>query len=362
MKVLIVGYGKLKYMPYADFYLRNIDLLKNDVHMVFWNRDLSEEYRKYQPVCYHEFKYRQESDVPLYKKIHGFLKFKRFLKGVLKQENFDKLIVLHSIPAFLIYKQLLKKYAFKYIFDYRDYSYEKISFFKKRIKRLSDCSQITFTSSDAYRPFLSNSDDKVITSHNILLDDLHHRNYIKTEYKKVRISFWGLIRDVKINLAIIDKIGKDSRFELHYYGRIENCAKELIDMVKKKDIQNVFFHGEYVPTDRYEFIKNTDLLHNLYKDINTMMAMGNKYYDGIIFRIPQLCTEDSFMGKRATSSNVGLECDPYSDSFCEAIYNYFKLVYSKDNFKCFKESCDAELESILKEYYDGCTKIKALFE
>ena len=60
----------------------------------------------------------------------------------------------------------------------------------------------------------------------------------------------------------------------------------------------MFFHGEYKPEDRYTFVRSTDLIHNIYKDRNMMLAMGNKYYDGLIFYIPQLCMKGSFMGEK----------------------------------------------------------------
>ena len=40
MKVLIMGFGKIKFMPYLNIYLENIDREKNDVHLLYWNRDL----------------------------------------------------------------------------------------------------------------------------------------------------------------------------------------------------------------------------------------------------------------------------------------------------------------------------------
>ena len=43
MKILIVGFAKIKYMPYLNVYLENIDRVKNDVHLVYWNRDMKQE-------------------------------------------------------------------------------------------------------------------------------------------------------------------------------------------------------------------------------------------------------------------------------------------------------------------------------
>lgn len=40
-----------------------------------------------------------------------------------------------------------------------------------------------------------------------------------------------------------------------------------------------------------------------------MLAMGNKCYDGIIFRIPQVCLWGSFMGKCAEDAGVGISLD-----------------------------------------------------
>ena len=43
MKILIMGFSKIKYMPYMNFYLENINADKNDVHLLYWNRDLKPE-------------------------------------------------------------------------------------------------------------------------------------------------------------------------------------------------------------------------------------------------------------------------------------------------------------------------------
>lgn len=43
-----------------------------------------------------------------------------------------------------------------------------------------------------------------------------------------------------------------------------------------------------MPIDRYEFAKNTDMIHNVYDCGHTTgNAMGNKYYDGIILVFPR---------------------------------------------------------------------------
>ena len=118
----------------------------------------------------------------------------------------------------------------------------------------------------------------------------------------------------------------------------------------------MFFHGEYKPEDRYTFVRNTDLIHNIYKDGNMMLAMGNKYYDGLIFYIPQLCMKGSFMGEKCTEKGIGFECDPFEEDFAKCIVNYYEHI----DFTHFKHQCDKEINGLVDEYNNGkrlCNKI-----
>ena len=88
-----------------------------------------------------------------------------------------------------------------------------------------------------------------------------------------------------------------------------------------------------------------------------MLAIGNKYYDGLIFYIPQLCMRGSFMGEKCTENGVGFECDPFDDDFSDAIYNYFGKIESLS----FRRSCDKELEKVMKEFDEGKKLCRAIF-
>ena len=93
MKILIIGFAKIKYMPYLNLYLENTDREKNEVHLIYWNRDLkTEDTGNFHNITLHEFKCYQEDDVRRISKIGSFLKFRKFTKSVLK-EKFDFIIV-----------------------------------------------------------------------------------------------------------------------------------------------------------------------------------------------------------------------------------------------------------------------------
>ena len=361
MKILVMGFSKVKYMPYANFYLDNLDGEAHEIHFLYWNRDLKEEdLSGFHGVKFHEFKVYQEDEKTKISKIKNFFKYKKFVTRLIKKEQFDFIIFMHSLPGVLIAKLLTKKYKQRYIFDYRDSTYESFGPFKKVVGKLVKNSYATFVSSDGFRKFLP-EEKNIYTSHNLLLDSLNHRDE-KEKYEvksdKIRIGFWGFIRHEELNKEIIKKVAADDRFELHYYGREQQVAKNLKLYSQAIGAKNIFFHGEYKPEDRYVFVRETDILHNIYCDVNMMLAMGNKYYDGIIFKIPQLCMESSFMAQQVVKRVVGIKCNPNKDDFTEKIYQYYTCL----NRKVFEENCNAALKKVLEDYNQSVEVIRTYFD
>ena len=355
MKILIMGFTKVKYMPYMNFYLDNINSAEHEVHILYWNRDLqSEDLSKYKGCILHEFKCYQEDDVSKFSKVKSFVKYRKFAKSLLTGQKFD------SLTGVLITDVLKKFYSEKYIFDYRDSTYENFTPFKNLVASITRNAYATFVSSDAFRKFLpEDCQNKIYTSHNLLIDSLEHRDEKMLHgilSDKIRIAFWGFIRHEEINKEIIRKVAGDSRFELHYYGREQRIALNLKAYASELNAMNVFFHGEYTPEQRYIFVRQTDIIHNMYYDANTMLAMGNKYYDGIIFRIPQICMPGSFMGECVERADVGLIGDPYENDFIDNVYKYYISL----NQEAFSKACDIELEKVMSEYAKGLKIIKKI--
>ena len=347
VKILIVGFAKIKYMPYLNLYLENIDREKNNVHLVYWNRDLKEEdMGSLHGITLHEYKRFQEDEVSKLSKVGSFVGFRRFTEKVMK-EGFDFVVVIHSIPAVILSTTLLKSYKERYIFDYRDFTYEAIAPYKRVIHALVKNSYKTFVSSDAFRKYLPQNTDKILTTHNILTEDTLHKTAARYEPEggKIRVGFWGFIRQEDINVEIIKRFSQDDRFELHYYGREQKTARDLKEYVKDNNIRNVFFHGEYNPDEKVNIIRNTDIVHNVYENKTTRLAMGNKYYDGVVFEKPQICMQGSFMGEQAEKSGVGCKVSLNSKTFTQDIYDYYTGI----DMARFKENCRKEKERILAE-------------
>ena len=81
--------------------------------------------------------------------------------------------------------------------------------------------------------------------------------------------------------------------------------------------------------------------------------MGNKFYDGLIFKIPQLCTSGSYMGRVCTEYGVGMECNPDNEQFCDEIFDYYVSI----DRSVFDKSCVELITKIKSEIEEGELKI-----
>lgn len=359
MKILIAGFSKLKYMPYIQLYLSEFDNHQNEIDVLYWNRDNKEDIDLPYNVTLLEFNHYLEDEVPKHKKIMSFAKYRKYFKKIISTFNYDLIIMLTTIPAILNYSILSKKFKNKYIFDYRDVTFEKFTLYKYFLNKVIGDSIITLISSDAFRKHFKN-DSRIHTTHNLSIEELNNRGIrsnFSRDNKTIRIRYWGLIRHENINIEIISKISKDPRFELHYHGREQDTAIKLKRYCELNNINNVFFHGEYKPNERYRFAKETELIHNIFENDNTMQpAMSNKYYDGIVYQIPQLCNLGSYMGERVTNNDVGYEIDPYKENFLDEIYNYYYSL----SWEKFQINCEADLSQIISELNLSIEAIKAI--
>ena len=80
-----MGFSKIKYMPYLNFYLDHLDEKRNDIHLLFWNRDLKEEnFENFNSLSLHEFKCYQEDDSNKINKLINFNKYRKYAKKLIK--------------------------------------------------------------------------------------------------------------------------------------------------------------------------------------------------------------------------------------------------------------------------------------
>lgn len=347
MKVLLLGFVRIAHMPYMYDY---VSLLggKHELHLISWNRNGKEDAPVPEGVSRSfVFEDHIEDADPIQKKLPHFARFRKFALGVIESEKYDRIVVLHSTPGITILDQLGGPYRGKYVLDYRDVSHENFGFYRRLILKLSQNAGLVLASSPSYLKYLRNAGG-VFLKHNLLKASYEHREgeAYRRSNAPIRVRYWGMIRHERANRAMIDALGGDARFELHYNGREEEVAIRLKKYAAQRGFGNVFFHGPYYSDERAGFASETDIVHNVYEnDFVTVGAMGNKYYDALQFRLPQICTKGSIMGDEVEVKGLGLAVDYESGSLADAIANYFSRIDLVE----FSASCADELASVLAD-------------
>lgn len=358
MKVLLLGFVRIAHMPYMYDYVRLLGG-SHELHLISWNRNGRPDAPVPGGVAKSfVFGDHVEDADPIQRKLPHFMRFRKFALGIIDAECYDRIVVLHSTPGITILDRLKKKYRGRYILDYRDVSHENFGFYRRLILSLSRNAGLVLASSPAYLKYLDNAGG-VMLKHNLLHSVRPQRLAERPDGAPVRVRYWGMIRHERANMAMIDALGGDGRFELHFNGREEEVADRLKAHAASRGYGNVFFHGAYYAEERVGFAGETDIVHNVYEnDFVTTGAMGNKYYDAVQYSIPQVCTAGSIMGDEVKAKGLGLAVDYEAEGLADAIYEY----YCGLNRVAFAAACADELDSVRADNHVADAAIRSFFE
>ncbi|MEE1186431.1 MAG: hypothetical protein UHN02_03525 [Acutalibacteraceae bacterium] len=349
--VAILCFNSLRYAQYLYKYTAVLNRNNIAYEVIFWQRENEELPTDFKFKCYQK---RLDTFQPFYKKIFGFLGYVSYLKKQIKKGKYSHLIVLTSqtaVPLCFV----LKKYKNKFIYDYRDITYENLGFYKKIVNKLISLSYFTAVSSLG---FLKNFDksDKVIVAHNSR--DIKSEIVKKTKSDKIRVTFWGMVRQVEFNKKICDLFANDDRFVLAYHGG--GFYKELEQHVKENNYNNITFTGEYNLDDIKQFCKDTDILLNLYdNDKRQQPAMTVKYYDSVRFAIPSVVNDNSYMAQKVKENNIGFVINPDDKNCLDKLYSEYNALDKKEFLLSVQKVLDkikSDDEIFEKEVVKFCSK------
>jgi len=223
MTIGILTFGELSYHPFLGKYTEILDADGAVYDVAFWNREQLNEKPWFR--CRRLFRYDKPSPMRRAKpgKLWDFLGYRRYLEGLLRQNKYDRLIVLTTMPAVLLAGTLERCYAGRYLFDVRDYAYEHIAPFFAREKKVVRHAALCVYSSPGFRSWLPAADWTM--SHNV--SDSVLRAWLCAEKappervfrRPVRVlRLIGRTRNREDQMAVIDQLGGDARYEVHYHG------------------------------------------------------------------------------------------------------------------------------------------------
>lgn len=350
----IISFNSLRYYQFLYKYTMIFEKNNIDYEVIFWNRE-GEKIEKDDNWIHYD--YQMNTFQPFYKKLFGFLKYTMYIRKMIKIKKYEKLIVLTTQTAIPLIDILLKKYKNKYIFDYRDITYENFTLYKKNVEKLINNSYFTAISSDGYKDYFGNL-DKFILSHNCRDFSLLSIDNNSIKGKFIRVVYWGMVRQLETNYKICDYFGNNNRFELIYHG--SGYHTQLKEYCDKNKYENIKITGKYELKDIEEFAKNTDLLLNIYANDKVQKnAMTVKFYDSIQYGIPMIVNKGSYMAKIVEENYLGIVIDLDDKEFLDNLYIKFKKFdmdkYMNNREKIFKKIIkdDEKFERELLLYVRG---------
>lgn len=354
MRVLIVDTVSYDRAPYLQYYINACREKKVDFDLFLWNRDsdggLKKENNIYTMNCICPF---GGSKV---KKILPMMQYRKNLLRVLKENQYTHLVLVNTLAPVMISQFVLRYFREKYILDIRDYTYEKISYYKKIENQLIQNSYFTTISSRGFLQFIDDN-PKIIVNHNISNISQAEEKPTLKRGNPVKIGFVGSVRYPKENIKLINAL-KDENIVLKYVGpEVAGC--NIQRYCQDHNIKNVVFQGKFKNHEKAKIYKGIDMINSLYGDfsLEVTTAIPNRYYDALLFKKPIIASKGTYLGSLVEKNNLGLSIDLRNSEIDTVIKKY---IYQFDA-KTFVCHCNDLLNVAMSEQKRYEIRIKKFF-
>lgn len=329
-KLALIGLHNLHLMQFLYKYTDILDAHDIDYDVLYWDRDKDDSI-KVKPFNGRKFayRYRMSNYQPQYTKIRGFLGCVHYLGRIVRENRYDHIVLLTTQTALPLYVFSRTVRKSKFIYDYRDLTFENNSICKAIIKKMVSRSKFTAISSLGFKEVLGES-SKYLMSHNV--SKLTHENIAKTFSENLRLVFWGIIRQIEWNKKICDILGNVSGVTLTYHG--EGEYQEMKQYCSEKGYDNIQFTGRYTIDQIPSFVRNADVLLNLYEnDYKTRLTTAVKLYDGFRYSLPMLVSKGSYMEELMKDNQAVMSTDLETLNLNDIKKWYLKLDKSTYYYK-----------------------------
>lgn len=338
--ISIVFCGDLRYCPYLVRYTDRLDAAGAAYEVLFWNRAaLSLDV----PANYHYYDKPSPESLGKAKKMLDFLGFRGWVKKQLRRAKPDGVIFLSTLSGMFV-PELAKKYQGNYIFDIRDYSYESLPPFYKIERRLIENSYFTTISSKGFRAFLP--EHEYVVAHNFNRNERTEPFVFRRQAPPYQIVWNGTIRYFDYQKQYLDAFANDPRFTFVYHGEGTDL-EQFRSYCEAQGIRNVRFTGAYDNKDKALLIRDAAVLNNCYSldfGDEVRYAVSNRFYDGLVYHIPQIVEAGSFKAQETARLGVGLAVDSVKD-LPDRLYDYYNHL----DAAAFDRACDVALREIIAE-------------
>lgn len=326
--------GNIEFCPYMKTYQNILESQNITYQVLFWRR---QDFHTKFPYNYKYFDYPTVLNKKKTDKIREFFLYQKWLLKQLHTDTLDKIIILDTLSGILLQKTLLTEFPGRYIMNIRDYSYEKWMIFRYFEKKIIRHSYMTCISSDGFKAFLPDWNYSLAHNCNFKEKTNHYCFKPKKLNEVLNVVFIGSIRYYSHQMQIIQKLANKKQFKIIYHGtgpdydKLKRCCEEL-------NITNILFTGKYKEDEKEILLKNADILLNSY-DIRVgdevKYAVSNKYYDGILYHIPQISESNSYKADLIMNFQIGIALDADNPEYSEKLFHYYHSIHvDRFNKKC----------------------------
>lgn len=337
MKICIIGHTEKNYLPYIEKYTSFFDQNNISYDVIYWQREAKE-----MPENPNEFNFFEEGKDGFFNKLSAYGRYKKFVLDILEKNHYDKVVVLTTLPAFVLRKYLKKNFKDRYLFDFRDYSFEKYPFYKRAVDKIIDNSEITTISSQGFMEFL-NKNRKIIMNHNIPNTVEIEKAPDLKEKSVISVGFIGGVRYFEENVALINKLKNTFRYQLWYIGKQTNAC-DLKGYCEGQDVKNISFIGKYQNSEKAELYKSVDIINSIYGDdsLEVTTALPNRLYEACLYKKPIISSKNTYLGELIEQYDLGFIVDVQQDDVLTMLNDYV------DNFDSekFTENCRRFLSAV----------------
>lgn len=338
--ISIIFCGDIRYCPYLSRYTERLDAAGVEYEVLFWNRaalnlTVEKNYKYYDCAS--------AEDLGKVKKLFDFLRFRKWIKKRLKESKPNGIIFLSTLSGVLLW-DVANKNKKKYIFDIRDYSYENIGCFKRTESKIIDDSYFTAISSKGFKAFLP--EHEYVIAHNFNRHDMLEPFSFVKRRTPLQIVWNGTVRFFEYQKKYLDIFKNDPRFLMVYHGSGTDLEKYKQYCIEN-DIKNVRFTGAYDNRDKIKLIRDAAFLNNCYggRDGDELRyAISNRFYDGLVFHVPQIVEDGGYKASEIKRLEVGLGVEPTMD-LPDKLYLYYDTLDAKE----FNDACKKALNEIIRE-------------
>lgn len=348
MKILLIGSFDLYLHPYIEYYLRAISRNNNEYKVIYWNRS-GQNCR--QDKHFIPFQYKMDTLKGKIHKIKGYYKFYSYTKKIIKLNHFDNIVFLTTQTMLLFFNIARKQYKNKYIYDYRDVTFENNLIAKKIISKCILFSNKTIISSPGFmKQFKNINKNHFIMCHNDNNSGLEIKSRNHIIGNTIIISMWGLIRQPRYICKFIKLLKNDDRFIFQIFGTgYIDCIQKYLD---KYNVNNVVIFGKYNRDEIEKICDKTDILFNCYSNNSIQeKALTVKMYDAIRYDIPMIVQKESFMDKylyENGASHISIDIDN-NEVNIDDLYNEIKTItFNYDKIRCKIKTDNLNFEKYLQ--------------